>query len=211
MVTRLQFAYQLLAALGITARNENLTAITAWETLENTQALNNPLATGRDIGEPGEGTFNASNVQDFPSLAVGVAATVVTLENGLYTPILTALTNGTYDEMIQAIDSSPWGDHTLAGVAPNYAVAINSNDTSIYSQSFTPDPAPAPTPAPQNAPTSYTIVEGDTLSGIAERFHTTVPALYALNANILNSVAREHGRPNSLLGFWIWPGTTIRI
>ena len=43
-----------------------------------------------------------------------------------------------------------------------------------------PTPVPTPTPAPP-APTTYTVVEGDTLALIAQRFGTTVEALQAAN------------------------------
>ena len=39
--------------------------------------------------------------------------------------------------------------------------------------------APTPTPAP--APQTYTVVEGDTLAAIAQRFGTTVEALQDAN------------------------------
>ncbi|HET9417183.1 MAG TPA: LysM domain-containing protein [Candidatus Limnocylindria bacterium] len=42
-----------------------------------------------------------------------------------------------------------------------------------------PTPVPTPTPAPQ--PQTYTVVEGDTLALIAQRFGTTVEALQAAN------------------------------
>lgn len=41
--------------------------------------------------------------------------------------------------------------------------------------------APAPTPAPAPSQGTYTVVSGDTLSGIAAYFHTTVAALAAIN------------------------------
>lgn len=43
-----------------------------------------------------------------------------------------------------------------------------------------PTPVPTPTPAPP-APRTYTVVEGDTLAQIAQRFGTTVEALQAAN------------------------------
>lgn len=42
----------------------------------------------------------------------------------------------------------------------------------------TPPPAPAPTPPP---PTTYTVVDGDTLALIAQRFGTTVAAIQSAN------------------------------
>jgi len=44
-----------------------------------------------------------------------------------------------------------------------------------------PSPAPSPSPAPAPSGNTYTVVAGDTLSGIAARFGTTYQALAALN------------------------------
>jgi hypothetical protein len=172
-VNRTQFAYQLLAALGVRPTYDNVAAIAAWETLENTQALNNPLATERVMGVPGEDNFNSVGVRNYPTLAVGVAATVVTLSNGLYGGILGALQNGTFTEIANAVDASPWGDHDVAQVQPDFGALINSNDNSVYPltppSGSQPEPAPTqpePTPAPQR---TYTVQRGDTLWGIAKK------------------------------------------
>ena len=44
-----------------------------------------------------------------------------------------------------------------------------------------PSPSPAPTAAPKPTFRTYVVQSGDTLSGIASRFHTTVSAIAALN------------------------------
>lgn len=58
-------------------------------------------------------------------------------------------------------------------------------------------PAPTPNPTPEPTPQTYTVKKGDTLSGIAQRFGTTVANLVALN-NIQN--------PNL-----IYPGQVLTI
>ena len=46
----------------------------------------------------------------------------------------------------------------------------------------TPEPTPQPTPAPTPVPPrTYTVAEGDTLAGIAERYGTTAAAIQAAN------------------------------
>jgi LysM repeat protein len=44
-----------------------------------------------------------------------------------------------------------------------------------------PPPPPAPAPEPTPEPQTYTVVSGDTLSGIAQRFGVTVDAIVAAN------------------------------
>jgi len=214
-VNRTQFAYQLLAALGVRPTSANVSAIVAWETLENTQAQNNPLATERVMGVPGEDNFNSVGVRNYPTLAVGVAATVVTLSNGYYGGILGALPNGTFAEIANAVDASPWGDHDVAQVRPDFGALINSSDVSVYPltppSGSQPEPTPTqpePTPAPQR---TYIVQRNETLWGIALRFGVPEPELLAANLERLDAYARSLGFSSSLNGDRIWPGETIVI
>jgi LysM repeat protein len=223
MVNRTQFAYQLLAALGIRPTADNIAAIVAWETLENTQARNNPLATERSVGL-GENNFNSVGVKNYPSLAVGIAATVLTLENGYYGDILTSLNGGSFAEITAAIDSSPWGDTTVSQVTPNYEAEINSTDISVY-PAYPPGtirPAPAQELAPVQEPAqepvqqpvqqrSYVIQPGDTLWAIAQQFGVSEQALFAANQSTLDAAARARGLSSSEGGHWIFPGTRLVI
>jgi LysM repeat protein len=68
----------------------------------------------------------------------------------------------------------------------NGGVDVNDVKKADFGQmghNSTPTPSPAPAPQPQPAPSAdtYTVVSGDTLSGIAARFGTTYQALAALN------------------------------
>ncbi len=109
-MTRDAFARAVLAALGIPARPEAIKALEAWMQAEGTSAANNPLATTQPWS--GSSNFNSVGVKNYASEDDGVAATVRTLTNGLYNPILGALQNGTAMDVAQAVAASPWGTGT---------------------------------------------------------------------------------------------------
>lgn len=103
-----QFARDLLGGLGAPATAENVKAVVAWAKAEGTKAANNPLATTQ--GWAGAGNFNSVGVKNYSSYADGVAATLKTLRNGHYGPILDALMRGDSATAVgQAVAASPWG------------------------------------------------------------------------------------------------------
>jgi hypothetical protein len=67
--------------------------ISAWFNREGTSAQNNPMATTQN--ESGATTFNSVGVKNYPTEAEGIAATITTLQNGLYGDIVNALKTGT--------------------------------------------------------------------------------------------------------------------
>lgn len=73
-----------------------------------------------------------------------------------------------------------------------------------------PPPKPAPPPGP--ATKTYTVVSGDTLSGIAGRFGTTWPILYNMNKGTIDSTSAAHGNPIAG-GAWnnIFPGEQLQV
>jgi len=110
--TPLSWARALLGYLGMPATSQNLTAITSWELAEGGHWFNsaryNPLDT--TMPEPGATVMNSVGVKAYTSWAEGFTATVATLRNGLYGPILSALRRG--DDAVAvaaAVASSPWG------------------------------------------------------------------------------------------------------
>jgi hypothetical protein len=108
---RKQFAADLLTTLGMPQTSENVRAIVAWATAENTAAGFNPLATTRTA--PNTTNFNSVGVKNYHSYADGVAATAATLRNGLYTNILSALARGdSAASVAQAVANSKWGTGT---------------------------------------------------------------------------------------------------
>jgi peptidoglycan hydrolase CwlO-like protein len=108
----LSWAHALLGYLGVPVTSQNLTAITAWELAEGGHWFNsaryNPLDT--TMPEPGASVMNSVGVKAYTSWAEGFTATVATLRNGLYGPILAALEKG--DDALAvaaAVAASPWG------------------------------------------------------------------------------------------------------
>lgn len=71
---------------------------------------------------------------------------------------------------------------------------------------------------PRNEPapacSSYTVVSGDTLWGIAQAKlgdGSKWPSIYSANVSTIESAAVAHGRANSNNGNWIWPGEVLTI
>ena len=108
----LSWAQALLGYLGLPVTSQNLTAITAWELAEGGNWFNsarfNPLDT--TMPERGATDMNGVGVKAYTSWAEGFTATIATLHNGLYGPILAALRKG--DDALAvaaAVAASPWG------------------------------------------------------------------------------------------------------
>lgn len=61
---------------------------------------------------------------------------------------------------------------------------------------------------------TYRVVSGDTLSGIAEQQCGDASQwrdIYDANRDTIEAAARDHGRPDSDNGHWIYPGTDLVI
>ena len=70
------------------------------------------------------------------------------------------------------------------------------------------------TKRPAKTTTSYTIVKGDTLWGIARRFlgaGSKWSTIYNANKTIIENTAKSRGYNSSNNGWWIFPGVTIQI
>ena len=216
MITRYQFAVALLNSLGIAEPSTAaVLGIVAQETMEDTKAINNPLATTWNMELPGETEFNAAGVQNYPNINGGLAATVNTLKMSDYDSIRAALVSGSYEDVVNAIDASPWGTKNVASITIDQAtaeqgLAIASADELPGIPAIPGEPPEVPPAAPVSI--KYTIQPGDTLSGIAERFHVADwQTIYEANAELLNAVARARGFADAAGGNLIWPGTTIQI
>jgi hypothetical protein len=105
------FAVDLLHGLGFPVTASNVQAIMAWcqaESLPGKGALFNPMNTTQ--GAPGASNFNSVGVKNFTSYEQGLQATIKTLKNGHYGPILQALQQGSDAFAVaKAVAASPWG------------------------------------------------------------------------------------------------------
>lgn len=110
MSTRIEFARDVLKAGGFPPTLNNYLTFICWFEAEGTKAKFNPLATTRPA--KGSTKFNSSNVQNYPSWAVGVKATVDTLNNGNYPLILKSLKMSASAQItLHQVTASPWGTH----------------------------------------------------------------------------------------------------
>lgn len=108
MVTRAEYAREILHEAGLPENLNNHVALVAWMQAEGSKARYNPLATTRP--EPGATDFNTSHVKNYVSLAQGVKATVDTLHNGKYEAILHQLrTVQPATATLTAVVHSQWG------------------------------------------------------------------------------------------------------
>lgn len=86
----------MLTALGALPTAANIKSITNWIHQETPSwpplTKNNPMNTTQP--EPGSKSVNSVGVQAYPSAAIGINATVTTLENGRYPAIVAALRAG---------------------------------------------------------------------------------------------------------------------
>lgn len=137
-----QFGGDLLAALGYPKTPDNLAFMQAWATAEGGHARFNPFNTTQPVaGSTWYNTFGEHgqyHVQNYPNYGAGLNATVHTLTNGNYQPILNALAAGG-DAMLaaQAVAASPWG--TGGGV-----IAVLTAQGYHHAQPAPPPPAPEP-------------------------------------------------------------------
>jgi hypothetical protein len=104
-----QFAGDVLRRIGAPVSAANIRRLRAWARAEGGRATYNPFNTTQK--EPGAVSINSVGVKSYPSMAVGEQATVTTLTNGRYGPILAALRNpdSTDQQFASAIQNSPWG------------------------------------------------------------------------------------------------------
>ena len=81
-----------LRTIGDPRTPANVASLVAWQNREGGGGANNPLNTTEPA--PGSTVFNSVGVQSYPTSGEGVAATAVTLRNGNYGDVLSALASG---------------------------------------------------------------------------------------------------------------------
>lgn len=86
------FSMAVLKGIGAPANSANVRSIEAWIAREGGGGANNPLNT--TLYMPGSTVFNSVGVRNYPSVAVGVLATIKTLQASYYTDIVGALKAG---------------------------------------------------------------------------------------------------------------------
>ena len=111
-VTQITWAQAFVNRLGMPMTADNVAAVVAWEMAEGGHWYNtayfNPLNTTQSM--PGATVFNSVGVKAYKSWAQGLEATVITINNGYYGGILSALNAGNDGQAVAAaVAASPWG------------------------------------------------------------------------------------------------------
>jgi len=98
----------VLRGVGAPVTRSNLRLLRAWQQAEGGSASFNPLNTTQPAS--GAGSYNSVGVRNYRSAAQGAQATVQTLLNGHYGPIVQGLRQSAHpDRIAQSIADSPWG------------------------------------------------------------------------------------------------------
>jgi nucleoid-associated protein YgaU len=85
--------------------------------------------------------------------------------------------------------------------------------TAASATATTASSAAPPRPEPPPAKT-HTVVSGDTLWGIAQKYYgkgTEYTKIYNANKDLIENTAKKRGMRNSDNGHWIFPGTVLAI
>lgn len=103
----------ILRGVGAPATPENIKFMNAWAQAEGGSAENNPFNTTQG-GAGVIGNYNSVGVKRYANPQAGIAATIATLKNGHYAPILAALHKGSSAIAdAQAESQTPWGTGSL--------------------------------------------------------------------------------------------------
>lgn len=106
---------QILRGVGAPVTPQNIRFMNAWAQAEGGTAANNPFNTTQVM--PGATAYNNNNgdpVKNYLNPAQGIAATIMTLKNGNYGPIIAALDRGNSAMAdAQAEAQTPWGTGSL--------------------------------------------------------------------------------------------------
>lgn len=123
--TIVQWAHDVLAALGLPTTQTNIAILVTWANIESggynpnaSGGRNNPLNTTQP-GHGGVGGGGQGNIMDYPSYADGVAAIVENLRNPRfgYPAILAGLAAQNPAQTFAAINASAFGTHIPGNIS----------------------------------------------------------------------------------------------
>lgn len=164
MTTRIEFAKDILAKLGIVPGEANCDCLVAVMSFEDSRAVDNPLDT--TLPEQGATNFNTVGVKDYDSLAQGVEATVATLNEGRYVSFRDVLRGSDANTMARTLAEGGWAGTDPATIS-SYAhslsemiATVEEDRSKYYDVEVTPAkadeapivPLPEPKPEPERQP-----------------------------------------------------------
>jgi hypothetical protein len=104
----------ILQGLNAPVSNNNINKLNAWNACEGNLSghsglgINNPFNTTLDFG--GGTSVNSAGVKSYPTLTIGIQATVQTLQSARYQAIVSNLqSDGDFGTFAAAVGASPWG------------------------------------------------------------------------------------------------------
>jgi hypothetical protein len=108
LIPRTAWGISLLNRLHAPLTPENLSFLTRWQGMENTNAAYNPLATTQPAR--GATAFNSAGVRNYLTPQQGYDATIKTLQNGYYPDIVRGLMSGhPFNDKASASELNKWG------------------------------------------------------------------------------------------------------
>ena len=145
-------------------------------------------------------------------VGMGYSATAVeqALNNWLLGLQASPQDNALFNLAVARFDQPPEGVPPQPVGSTTPSPALPGGTTQPPGQPKPPTGQPKP-PVPPSTHKTYTIVHGDTLTGIAHRFGISEPALYAANHDVIESTARKYGHPTSRNGDLIFPEEQLVI
>jgi hypothetical protein len=109
------FLAQILVGIGAPVTPTNLNLLKAWQTAEGSTSAYNPFNTTQRVAVPGVTDYNSTGVKNYPDPQTGVTATVSTLLNGKYGPVVAGLRAQSPDAFVAGLVASPWAGSGYGG------------------------------------------------------------------------------------------------
>ena len=109
------FLAQVLVGIGAPVTPTNLNLLKAWQTAEGSTSAYNPFNTTQRVAVPGVTNYNSTGVKNYPDPTTGVTATVSTLLNGKYGPVVAGLRAQSPDAFVAGLVASPWAGSGYGG------------------------------------------------------------------------------------------------